>query len=344
MYLLVDTDGAIAAIYRDGVDVETILSDVKQLDTSPVERRDASVPFVGTWTTPPRQMLMRAVGHLFAENGFDEDHLRYSQLDTEVLERQRKLASSPEQRKQLDAVYVAENYNVGVALLARNKPQQAVEYFERAVAVDPRHVNALVNLAVHFASQRKVNEAITLLRRAIDVEPDSVPARLNLGNILSGTGQFENAAEHYSHIVNTGKAETTVHSRLARALLETGNVEEGTDQLEQALATGANDAATLVSLAWIKATSRDDKLRDGDRASELASRILANRLGSPVVAFDVVAAAHAEQGEFDKAVASAKKAIALMGGQQNELRKLIVKRLAGYQEKRPHRDVDGKYP
>ena len=342
--LLMDRDGALAFIYRGPVEITTLLADVRQLDCTPRERRKAAVPFAGTWTTTPRQMLMRAVGRLFAENGFDDDELRYQQMETEMLERQRRLATSKEARQQLDSLYAAENYSVGVALMAKNEPAAAAEYFARAVDVDPKHVNAMVNLSVCYAQQQKSVEAIRMLERAIAVDADSVPARINLGNALSRSGRFAAAVQHYTHVVGLGKATSLVHSRLARALLEVGEVKKGATQLELAIQSGATDAATLVSLAWIKATSPDNSLRDGDRALELAMQIIDRRLGPPALAFDILGAARAEQGDFEGAAGAARKAVALMGGGASELREQIERRAVGYAKRKPHRDGDGKYP
>ena len=342
--LLIDGDGALAAIYRGPLDIDALFADVGQLDTPLVRRRDQAVPFAGTWTSPPRQMLLRAVGHWFQEHGFDEDHVRYLRLDAEMLERQLQLAKTPDERRRISNIYAATNYTVGVGLLAQNESVQAEQYFRRAVETNPRHVDATVNLAVLYAKRRNVQEAIRLLRRAIDLDPDSIAARTNLANAMSAAGDFEAASEHFRHIVKLGVASPAIHSRLARSLIETGHVADAAEQLEKAIELGARDAATLVSLAWIRATSPNDSLRDGQRASELATRLRAERLGPLPLALDILAAAYAEQGDFDKAITVATQAQELLDGRQTSLREPINARIDGYRQSRPHRDDDSRYP
>jgi tetratricopeptide (TPR) repeat protein len=94
--------------------------------------------------------------------------------------------------------------------------------------------------------------------------------------------------------------------------------------------------------AWILATCPDPKYRDGKKAVEEA--IQACELGGTTDPYldEVRAAAHAEAGEFDKAVewqAKALKAAANVPGTDTEGDR---SRLKLYQDKKPFRNERGK--
>ena len=143
---LFDANGDLAAVYQGSIELPRLMSDLQQLELPLRERRDAAVPLAGRWLSPPRQLLMRAVGRVFQENGYDEDYARYLQLDTELLARQRAQAQSDDERQQLDTQFAAANYNLALALLSAGNLGEAAAHFRRAIEVRPDHVEALVNL------------------------------------------------------------------------------------------------------------------------------------------------------------------------------------------------------
>ena len=342
--LLLDQYGAIAVIYRGAIDFDQLAVDAQSLGKKTIDRRDQAVPFAGRWLNSPKQMLLRAVGHLFEEHGFEEDYARYLKLDTEVLSRQRELAGSPEQRRKLDQAYAAANYNLGVALVAQGQDSRAFEFFQQAVSANPNHCDATVNLAVLYAKQRNIRKSIELLRHAIEIDPESLPARANLANAMSAAGAFQQAIPHYQHLVDIKRANASVYSRLGRAFIETGQITQAAQQLQNAVERGATDLATLSSLAWLRATATDDSVRDAQEAILLAER-LGNAPGiPPVMLLDLQSVIQAEAGNFEAAIDLATEATSGLGDQQPKLRTLIKKRIEGYRKSLPHRDKDGKYP
>ena len=65
------------------------------------------------------------------------------------------------------------------------------------------------------------------------------------------------------------------------------------------------------NLAWLLATSPDPNIRDGQRAIELAGRAGALTNFKQTIFVGTLAAAYAEAGRFDDAMATAEKACAL---------------------------------
>ena len=96
----------------------------------------------------------------------------------------------------------------------------------------------------------------------------------------------------------------------------------------------------LVGLAWVRATASDPALRDsleavrlGERAAELTGR------KDPSV-LDILAAAYAAAGQFDRAIDAAQAAVSLATASQSPAAvDQIRARLALYQQHVPYRST-----
>ena len=93
----------------------------------------------------------------------------------------------------------------------------------------------------------------------------------------------------------------------------------------------------LRELAWIKATSKDPQLRNGSEALQLAKRAV--ELSPSEADFhQVLAAAYAENRQFDSAISSARRALELAdASNQQSLSGLIRQCLSAYENKQPIR-------
>jgi hypothetical protein len=91
----------------------------------------------------------------------------------------------------------------------------------------------------------------------------------------------------------------------------------------------------LNNLAWVLATSPDDKLRDGKRSIELGTKACEVTEYKQAHILSTLAAGYAETGQWDEAVKWSKKAVEAGEGSMKEQ---LEKELASYQEKKPWRE------
>jgi hypothetical protein len=112
------------------------------------------------------------------------------------------------------------------------------------------------------------------------------------------------------------------------------------EQWETALALDANDGNTQSNLAWVLATAPNASLRNGIRAVELAERALKLAGGVSPILHRTLAAAYAESGRFDDAIATAERGRALAEREGNrELADEFTAVLAQYRQHQPFRDA-----
>jgi superkiller protein 3 len=80
---------------------------------------------------------------------------------------------------------VAVRNNLGTALEAQQKLDEAIAAFREAIEIDPELAEAYNNLGRVLRAQKKLDEADAILRKAIEVVPQSPHAHNALGALLS---------------------------------------------------------------------------------------------------------------------------------------------------------------
>ena len=145
--------------------------------------------------------------------------------------------------------------------------------------------------------QRKFPEAVEALKKALEIYPEHINARYNLGLALWSLGKTEHAVQEYRKIVS----------------------------VKPNWATAAN------SLAWILATDRKKKIRNGIEAIRWA-RVACKGDGRKNPEYlDTLAAAYAEAGHFAEAVRTARESLNLArSAADTDLAEEVEKRLQLY--------------
>jgi predicted Zn-dependent protease len=116
-----------------------------------------------------------------------------------------------------------------------------------------------------------------------------------------------------------------------------GREPEALSALRQAHAQLPDDWSLASDLAWMLSSAASPSLRNGREALELAQGYCAAAPEDPRGA-DVLAAAYAELGDFDRAVAFARRALELaQRPAYHNLVQSIQQRIQQYEMKRPNR-------
>jgi DNA-directed RNA polymerase subunit alpha len=98
------------------------------------------------------------------------------------------------------------SYQMGCILSDRGDTYGAVEYFERAVDIDPRHSRALFRLAVENASRGNDADAIRLYERALSHPPIHLGALINLGLMYEDDQNYQAAAFCFRRVLEVDPA------------------------------------------------------------------------------------------------------------------------------------------
>jgi Tfp pilus assembly protein PilF len=218
---------------------------------------------------------------------------------------------------------VAHN-NLGFLFLRRGELDEAITEFQTALDIRSRNSQthyrlgaALIenNLGNALARKQLWDQAVDHLQEAIRLRPDYPDAYFNLGSVLFQQGRLDEAVAEWRKALAIRPQDAEAHRNLASAFRKQGKVKEAVLEYEQALNIAPEDGVALNNLAWILATSSDASSRDGARAETLAAKAVQAAGGNNPMFVRTLAAAHAEAGQFEEAVATAETARALAKAQ-----------------------------
>jgi tetratricopeptide (TPR) repeat protein len=264
-------------------------------------------------------------------------------------------------------------YNLANALVQHHNLDEAVTQYRRALEIKPAFGDARFNLGDALAMRGDLQEAAAQYRMALAISPDDANIHNNLGNVLARMGKLEEAAAQYQKALEINPDSAETHSNLGKAQMLRGDLEQAIAQCRTALAINPRYAGAYANLgtalsqkgqarealdswgksleivpdqaevennvAWVLATAPDASLRDGGKAVALAGR--AGEMGgsgNPKY-LRTLAAAYAEEGKYDMALATARRALDLSVAQKNDaLAGMLQTEIKLYEENKPMRD------
>jgi len=199
-------------------------------------------------------------------------------------------------------------YQLGNALAAQGKTDQAVVHYERALSLNPDHAEAHNNLGLALAAQGRIDQAVSHYERALSLKPDDAQTHYNLGNVHRAQGRIDQAVSHYERALslNPGDAvNAKAHNNLGLALAAQGKMDQAIAQYERALSLNRDyvKAYNNLGLAYMAQGKTDQAVIQYERALSLnPDDFLAhNNLGN----------AFRAQGRMDQAMTHYERALSL---------------------------------
>ena len=209
----------------------------------------------------------------------------------------------------LDPDHAPTHTHFALSLMALGELQQAKTHLIRAIELDPELAPAHCNLGFVLRQENKLDEAMNSYREALRIDPNFAMAHLHLGALLLESGVSGEAKTHLAEAVRLDPHDHYARFNLASAFRKEGDQEQAADHLGNVLESEPDFFPAIVALATIRATSKNDSLRDGQQAVELATRACKLTGHQHPEALYVLAAAYAEEGRFPEAISTAERAI-----------------------------------
>jgi protein O-mannosyl-transferase len=125
--------------------------------------------------------------------------------------------------------------NLGSALRAQGRLDEAALQSERALRLKPDFPEAQLNLALIRARQGQGGAAERHFRRAIELRPRSAPAHLGLASALEGQGRTEEAFAHFRAALEIEPRSAGAHNDFGVALARTGRVGDALAEFAEAV-------------------------------------------------------------------------------------------------------------
>jgi tetratricopeptide (TPR) repeat protein len=197
-------------------------------------------------------------------------------------------------------------------------------------------VEAHLALAAIGGADGRPEVAIDHLRAATQLAPDRDDLREGLARALEEAKRFAEAAEERRVLAELRPNATLNRMLEAYDWVQAGRSDLARERLEQGMKDQPDDRVLANSLARLLSTAREENLRNGPRAVEIARKLYADQPSPDVT--ETLAMALAESGDFEQAIAVQQGLIAQVrtAGQTGHLPRLEAN-LRRYEKREPVR-------
>jgi predicted O-linked N-acetylglucosamine transferase (SPINDLY family) len=124
---------------------------------------------------------------------------------------------------------------LGVACHQRGRHEEAIRHIERAAALNASRADFHSNLAAAYLAAQRIDEAVAAYQRAVQLEPNNADLHFNLGRALQKHGRFGDAVAFYERALSLKPNHAPAHNNLGVALKDQGKLDEAIACYQRAL-------------------------------------------------------------------------------------------------------------
>jgi tetratricopeptide (TPR) repeat protein len=275
---LIDPAGNIVKIYRGQILKEQFVADFRSIPQNDSERLSKALPFAGVSESYEFARNYLSLGFVYFERGyFEQAEAFFGQalkndpksaealygLGSAYLQQQKtKDARECFQRAlQLHAGYPGTPpnawNNLGILAAREGDTDVAIQYFQRAIQIDPAHSIALQNLGRAYRQKKDWPQAKRMLERALALNPDDPEANYSLGMVYAQQNETERAYDYLQQALAARPAYPEALNNLGILYLRTRRPEEAKRSFEESIRVAPAYDQAYLNLARVYAIQGD---------------------------------------------------------------------------------------
>ena len=209
------------------------------------------------------------------------------------------------------------HYNLATLLLNSGHLDEAIAEFQKELQIQPDFVEAHNNLGIALTSKGELGEALTHLQKALELDPHLPKVHHNIAMILLRQGELDQAIAHLQKELQVNPASAEAHNDLGIVWSQQGRIDQAINEWQKTLELQPGNLNAYCNLVWVFATFPDDAIRSGAKAVALGERALQLSGEKDPRIYRLLAAAYAENHQFDKAIETAQRGSELATKQGN---------------------------
>lgn len=326
-----DVDGAVkdleAVLEEDPSNQEVAEAAVQQLVD--LDRSEEALKLLSkTIEAKPSEGLYRLRAILYRMEGEEEKALK---------DLNKALAMQPQ-----DPVSLLQRAEIA---LANGDAQAAKRDLRAATEIAPQVANtdqAIFVRCLIAIEEERMADAINDMKLLVSRAPNDTMRQLQLANLYLQDERPRQAIDTLTEILQREPDNASVLRSRGDALLAVGEHRKAIEDYERALNALKEDAperaGVLNNLAWVLATSPEEPIRDGQRAVELAQKAAELTDHQEAHILSTLAAAHAEAGDFEKAIHWSEKTVELARKEKHAQLEQLEEELESYRKGEPWRE------
>lgn len=209
------------------------------------------------------------------------------------------------------------HYNIGTLLLNSGHLDEAIAEFRMELQIQPEFVEAHNNLGIALTSKGYLDDALAHFQKALELDPHLAKVHHNIAMILLRQGQSDQAIAQLEKELQVNPGSAEAHNDLGIAWSQQGRIDQAISEWQKTLELQPDNLKACCNLAWVFATFPDDLIRNGAKAIALGERALELSGEKDPGIYRLLAAAYAEDRQFDKAIETAQRGSMLATKRRN---------------------------
>ena len=200
---------------------------------------------------------------------------------------------------------------LGLSLARAGKLEEGAKQLRRALEIEPETAGTHLQLGWIFNRARQPDAAIPELSKALELDPKDGLAWLELGYSYHLKNDLGKSIEASRKSIELNGGSEGAYRNLCAIYTDRNEYEQLVESCEAVVRLSPNDARTWNILAWSYATAVDARFKNPARALAYAQKAVSLTGEKNAGILDTLAEAYYVNANYDRAIATEKKALAL---------------------------------
>jgi tetratricopeptide (TPR) repeat protein len=190
---------------------------------------------------------------------------------------------APEDKKEMvynnQHSFFVELFNKGITATSTMNYEEAVEYLEKAVAIEPGYAKGQINLGVTYSLLKQQDKALAAFKRAVEFDPEAVDGWRNLGITYQAMKEYDLASEAFAKVVELAPDDTDGLFSLGDMYFNRKDFEKALENYNKAVENKADDAALQyqIGASYFSLSNYPDAAGAFQKAAALAQQDVDNQ-------------------------------------------------------------------
>jgi tetratricopeptide (TPR) repeat protein len=145
--------------------------------------------------------------------------------------------------------WAAPEVGIGVALWRNRRPEEALTHLERALAIEPRNIDALRALGTFYSERGELDRAREFLDQAVAQAPEQPEVHLALGRVMAEQGELLPAAAELAEAVRLRPDDAAAWNNSAVVYARLGQIDRAVECFRQVVRIEPDSPAAAENLA-----------------------------------------------------------------------------------------------
>jgi len=159
---------------------------------------------------------------------------------------------------------------VGNAAWQLGQNEKAVEYFQKALALNLRNYEAILGIGLAMLKMEQWEKAEENLRKALEVKPDSKEAHYNLAVLFQSKGDFDSGIKEFVRAIEIDPEDETCYYNVGLSFIKAKLYDEAKSWLNRAVEKfGKESKWSKADLKLLELIERIEKGKEAELEKEL---------------------------------------------------------------------------